>query len=136
MANRKRGEGKLLKISPPFPDSSSPSIVHLPQVFVLQKISATLHFSCFQGEFSWVFLSFSLAFHAWMKDCYCELLKAVRVLFCHEFMFIWREKSRVCSCSEVYVKELNSAENRTHRTCMSSEFFGFNTDVFAFLWYF
>ena len=83
-----------------------------------------------------VFLSFSLVFHALMKDCCCQLLKAVRMLFCHESMFIWCGKSRVCSCLEVYVKELNSAENRTHRTCMSSEFFGFNTYVFPFLWYF
>ena len=32
----------------------------------------------------------------------------------------------------VYLKELRIAENRRHRVCMMSEFFGFDTDVFAF----
>ena len=84
----------------------------------------------------WVFLSFSLVFHAWMKYCCCEFLKAVRVLFIHEFVFIWCGKSRVCSCLEVYVKELSSAENRTHWVCWNSEFSGCNTELFAFLDYF
>ena len=83
-----------------------------------------------------VFLSFSLAFHAWTKDCFYELLKAVRVLFCHEFMFNWHGISRGRSCFLVYMKEVRSAENRTSRVCLNSEFSGCNTDVFAFLWYF
>ena len=106
--------------------------------FIFLKLSLCRNFctSSFLLALRCVFLSFSLAFHAWMKDCCCVLLKAVRVLFCHEFMFIWWVKSIVYSCLEVYVKELSSAENRTHRVCLNSEFSGCNTDVFAFSWYF
>ena len=133
IANRKRGEERNLQ-----------NFLLLSRFFLSSYCSSSST-SSFAGNFCTlpfflvvrcVFLSFSLVFHAWMKDCCCELLKAIRVLFCHEFMFIWCGKSRVCNCFLVYMKELNSAENRTHCVCWNSEFSGCNTDVFAFLWYF
>ena len=62
--------------------------------------------------------------------------KTLEMLYCHEFIFNWHGISRVWSCLIVYMKELRSVENKTHRVCMSFEFFGFITEVFAFLWYF
>ena len=66
------------------PDSSLLLCLHLLQAFFFQKISATLHFSCFQDEFSWVlhlFLMLSL------DDCWWELFLSLEMLYYHEFMF-------------------------------------------------
>ena len=84
----------------------------------------------------WVSCIFTLVFMLSLDDCWWELFKSLEMFYYHEFMFNWHGISRVWSCLLVYMKELRSAENRTHRVCMSSEFSGFNTDVFAFLWYF
>ena len=84
----------------------------------------------------WVSCIFTLVFMLSLDDCWWELFKLLEMFYCHEFMFNWCGISRVWSCLLVYMKELRSAANRTHRVCMSSKFSGFNTDVFAFLWYF
>ena len=70
-----------------------------------------------------------------LDDCWWDLFLSLEMLYYHKFMFIWCGKLRVCSCLEVYVKELSSAENMTHWVCWNSEFSGCNTEVFAFLWY-
>ena len=59
--------------------------------------------------------------------------KPLEMFYCHEFMFNLHGISRGRSCFLVYMKEVRSAENRTPRVCLNSEFFGCNTDVFAFL---
>ena len=82
---------------------------------------------------SWVlhlFLMLSL------NDCWWGLFQTIRnalLSWIHVYV-LWNIKG--WSCLRVFMKEMRSAENRTPRVCMSSEFFGFNTDVFAFLWYF
>ena len=78
---------------------------------------------------------FTLVFMLSLDGCWWGLLKSLEMFDGHEFMFNWCGISRVWSCLLIYMKELRSAENRTHRVCMSFEFSGFNTDVFAFLWY-
>ena len=77
-----------------------------------------------------LFLMFSLS------ECWWELFLSLEMLYYHEFMFICWGISRGKNCFLDCMTELRSAENRTPRTCMSSEFSGFYTDVFAFLWYF
>ena len=129
-------EEERRKISATFsslPDSSLPLFLHLLQGFVLLKFAAPFHFFCFQG----LFLKFlHLFFMFALDDCWWELFKSLEMFYCHEFMFICYGISRVWSCLLVYVKELRSPKNRTHTVCMMSEFSGFNTDVFAFFWYF
>ena len=107
----RKEKGLTSEISPPFPDSSSLSTVHLLQVMFCWNFRT----SSFLLALRCVFLSFSLAFHAWMKDYCCKLLKAVRVLFCHEFMFNWHGISRGKNCFLVYMKEVRSAENSSKK---------------------
>ena len=79
---------------------------------------------------------FTLAFYVffgWLLMGVDHIIKNALLSWIHVYL-LWNIK--IWSCLRVYMKELRSAENRTHRVCMSSEFFGFNTDVFAFLWYF
>ena len=79
---------------------------------------------------------FTLAFYVffgWLLMGSVHIIRNVLLSWIHVYLF---RNIKDWSCLEVYVKELNSAENRTHRTCMSSKFSRFNTDVFAFLWYF
>ena len=59
--------------------------------------------------------------------------KPLVMFYCHEFMFNLHGISRGRSYFLVYMKEARSAETRTPRVCLNSEFFGCNTDVFAFL---
>ena len=82
---------------------------------------------------SWVLHLFSCVL--WMI-VYESCSKPLEMFYCHEFMFNWHGISRGKSCFLVYMKEVRSAENRTPRVCLNSEFSGCNTDVFAFLWYF
>ena len=99
----------------------------------LLEFSTALIFSCFQGDFLEFLHLFSCVL--WMiVDESCS--KPLGMLYCHEFMFICCGISRGRSCFLVYMKEVRSAENRTPRVRLNSEFSGCNTDVFAFLWYF
>ena len=125
-----RRRKKLQKFLLPFP------ILLLLLLFIFFKFMFCWNFctSSFLLALRCVFLSFSLAFHAWMKDCCCKLLKAVRVLFCHEFMFNWHGISRGRSCFLVYMKEVRSTENRTPRVCLNSEFSRCNTVRPSSLW--
>ena len=112
MANRKRGDEKNLQnFLLPFP---------ILLLLLLRLVPWVLH----------LFLMFSLS------DCWWELVLSLEMLYYHEFMFICWGISRGKNCFLGCMTELRSAENRTPRTCMSSEFSGFYTDVFAILWYF
>ena len=68
----------------PFPDGSLPPCLHLHQAFNLQKISATLHSSCFQGVFL-VFLHLFSCFLWMVVDGGCS--NSLEMFYCHEFMF-------------------------------------------------
>ena len=119
----------LLLPSRLFFSSLSPSSPSFP----LAGISTAPSFFLLSRFVSWVF---TLVLHVLWDDCWWNLFKSWEMFYGHGFMVVWCGISRVWSCLLVYMKELGSAENKTHRVCMSFEFSGFNTDVFAFLWYF
>ena len=110
---------------------------------LLISVSLLLHhfhllqaFLCWKSATPIFFLLLRCVFHVCLDNCWWELFKSWEMFYCHEIMFNWDGISRIWSCLLVNMKELRSAKNRTHRVCMMSELFRFDTDVFAFFWYF
>ena len=116
-----------------FPDSSSLATVHLPQALGWLEISAAHHFFLVSRFVSCIFI---LAFHVFLDGCWWNLFKSLGMFYCHEIRFNWHGKSRGRNCFLVIWQKWKVQKNRTLRVCMNSEFFGFNTEVFAILWYF
>ena len=123
---------KILRFSPPFP------MVPLLLLFIFFNLLFCinfLHTSILLG-LRCVSCVFTLAFYVffgWLLMGVVHIIRNVLLSWINVYLL---RNIKDWNCLRVSMTELRSAENRTPRTCMSSEFFGFNTDVFAFLWYF